>query len=188
MTFEFGPVVRARVRIDGTEMTSQLAIPRWGTWDDVPVEAQRHIVRQLKAKFYPSTLCVWCSDLSIDEAYEPCLTCPTVRFTLWDGKRETRLPDPAPRPVPKRENPYFLKLVATAEVGSGRYATGLMVPAGDWHCSTADRKLLTMNYLREELLERSGCRTADIRTFVWDGEREIPFPADQLCGPADPAG
>ncbi|MFD7763610.1 hypothetical protein [Streptomyces microflavus] len=176
MTFESPQQVRACVRVNGIEVVEQLAFTGWKTWDDIPSEARQHIVRKLKAQLYGrDALCVWCSDLSIEKAYEPCHTCPTVDLTVWDGQSETRIPDPLARPVPQRARPYFLKLVAAAPVGFGGQACALMVPADEWDRATAERKLLTMTRLREDLIEHSGCRAADIRTFVWDGEDEIPF-------------
>ncbi|WP_433860191.1 hypothetical protein [Streptomyces kronopolitis] len=93
MTFEFGPLVRARVVVGDREFTAQKAIVG-ATWEDFPLELRRTVVRWLKAMLHShDAVCMWCAGLSISEPVAPCRTCPPIRLTVWDGERETEFTD-----------------------------------------------------------------------------------------------
>jgi hypothetical protein len=82
----------------------------------------------------------------------------------------------------------FLRLVAAAPVGTRTATSTLLVAAPDWERADDERKRLTMEFVRDELLRYSGCNAAAVRTFLWDGERETPFPDDQPSASTDQAG
>jgi hypothetical protein len=89
VSFEFGPLVRARVQVGDQEVTAQKAIVG-AAWEDFPAEMRLHVVRWLKGMLYShDAVCVWCAGLSISEPASPCRTCPPIRLTVWDGERET---------------------------------------------------------------------------------------------------
>ncbi|RSS94260.1 hypothetical protein EF903_06900 [Streptomyces sp. WAC05292] len=81
----------------------------------------------------------------------------------------------------------FLILVAETQVDGRQFTVRLGVHPEDWKRHPPDFRRAQMEELRRRLAWQveQPIGKLKIRTFLWDGEHEIPLTEDQLQAPAD---
>ncbi|MGW7090053.1 hypothetical protein ACWGH2_42090 [Streptomyces sp. NPDC054871] len=176
MTLDFAAYssVRARVQTAGRKCTAQLPIT--ASWDTVPPTLRRWAMGRVRAMLHhEGALCVRCASALAGGLTRPCHICAPVQMTLVSDGVEYPLIEGdlfAFDPPTRR-----LLLVATQPGARDRWASRLEVDAAEW----AEHGPAEWNQLMQRVVgglagDGEDDFDATVRTFIWDGEREIPFP------------
>lgn len=175
-------IVRAHVRVGEQIATSQIAMTL--DWAKAPITARKWTVRKAKQELLQAGgLCMRCADSH--DPYPPvCLLHERPRVTLWDGHSDypitgdmLRVYEPSTRfnlvavTPPEELQPDRALLRSTTQ-----YA-GLELRAPEWvDAPPADRHRHMREVVDHLLHDYPAAEHSKVRTLVFDGAREIPYP------------
>lgn len=162
------PLVRARVRSGGRQYSAQLGVT--GSWDALPSDYRRWVNIRLRTMLHDAgALCAKCGG-STRATTERCAVCAPVEMTLLSGGVEYPLIAADALPYGARN----LLLIALCSSAASTVASRLEVEADWWARSGPEKWNEVMGRVVGRLAEDHP--GAEIRTFIWDGVRGIPFP------------
>ncbi|MBG7704826.1 hypothetical protein HCJ76_43895 [Streptomyces sp. MC1] len=180
--FPVPQVVRAYVRIGEQIATTQIAMTL--DWVKAPITARKWTVRKAKHQLLQvGGLCMRCADSH--DPYPPvCLLHERPRVTVWDGHGDypvtgdmLRVYEPSTRfnlvaVIPPEE----LKPCEGLLRRTTQYA-GLELRAPEWvDVAPADRHRHMREVVDRLLQDYPTAEHSKVRTLVFDGTREIPYP------------
>ncbi|MBV1940852.1 hypothetical protein KUF83_30420 [Streptomyces sp. BV286] len=165
-----GEVQTGRQKVSSMQQVASLP------WEAIPATAWRHVVRKVKASLYydAGAICVFCADLSpggVSCSATP--RCGPVRLSIWPGLGAQRYPLTDDL-LTSYSGFDRLRLIATTSDLLGPYAQR-EVMATSWVRTDPMKRHALMQEIVGEL-DRS-VPTAPVRTFIWDGQREIAYPS-----------
>ncbi|AWI32728.1 hypothetical protein [Streptomyces tirandamycinicus] len=187
MTFDAPEPLFVWARVRAGELEAVSMIPVLGvSWGRMRPVSLRHAVRRAKVRlFNDGALCESCAG-AYGDVPGPCADarrrCSPVRLTIWTGTCEYPLTDDLLTVYPSVSR---LRLFART-LGNRTLFSTVEVGAAEWTGSTPEQRHAIMRDVVERLKRSAlGEDTAGIRTFIMDGEREIPYPANWTGASAD---
>ncbi|GAA2917225.1 hypothetical protein ACFQZ0_00315 [Streptomyces erythrogriseus] len=164
--------VRGTVLLGGQERMVQVQVSAVGGWGELPVTARKAAVHKVKTMLLmQGALCLVCADRH--ERVDPCRLCPPVLLQMHDGRGEYPTSGDMLRvySVPAR-----FSLVAT--VGEARAVYSALEVAGlEWLQTAPELRHRLMRAVVDRLLRLyPGTDPGEVRTLIWDGTRENPYP------------
>ncbi|MEU1221347.1 hypothetical protein [Streptomyces microflavus] len=175
------PMVRAQGRLHDRQITAQLALT--APWELLDQALRRWTTTRLRTMLHhEGALCASCLGLT-QTAPRPCPICAPVRLALWSDGVEYPLIEEDVYPYGGGLGPFRrLLLVATAPSARGLLTSRLEVETVEWvRLGPAQWQQYVGRVVAELGAEE---RADEIRTFIWDGVREIPFPWRSTPDPA----
>ncbi|WP_030372441.1 hypothetical protein [Streptomyces rimosus] len=184
MTFDFPdiPLVRAHAQAGERKLTAQVALAM--PWNMMPPEAPHWVTGRLRMMLHhEGMLCDRCADLTSGDLTRPCLICAPVRMTLLSGGIEYPLIEDGDLPYGSPDPARQLLLIAVRHRELGLMTSRLEVDANTWVASGPETWDELMQHVAGQLVdEGEDDPGAEIRTFLCDRGREIPFPRRTTLG------
>lgn len=182
MTFDFpapmmveGEVVHGGMKYGSRQQISGVS------WPMVPPTGWRYVARKVKALLYgEGAVCEYCAGVSVSEG--PCARstpCAPVRLTILTGREAF----PLTNDLLKTYTPFDrLRLIATtAEYRPFQPYAHREIAALKWTATEPEKR----HELMQEVVAELHVPAGGIRTFLWDGIEEIPYPYNWARASAD---
>lgn len=155
------------------------------SWPMVPPTGWRYVVRTVKALLHgQGVICAPCAGLADDET--PCVhpePCGPVHMTIWTGRAAFPLTDDLLTTYSEFDQ---LRLIATtAKPRPHQPYAQREVAALKWVETEPAKRHEHMAEVVDHLKNSAVIPAADIRTFLWDGKREIPYAHNWARASAD---